>query len=67
MPSNYQLILTATALKHIKDDMFLMERLMRSMDDGLTDDVICPQTSELLGILILRFETAVDLIDKALE
>lgn len=51
-------------LKAMKHDMFLLERLLRAMLDGATEDVVSANTAELLNELIPRLEEHVDAIDQ---
>ena len=52
------------SLKAMKHDMFLIERLMRAMLDGATEDLVSADTAELINELVPRLEEHVDAIDK---
>ncbi len=64
MPPTETPHLPAETLKAMKHDMFVLERLMRAMLEGATEDVVSADTAELLNELIPRVEEHVDAIDK---
>lgn len=64
MPPTETPHLSAETLKAMKHDMFVLERLLRSMLDGVTEDVVSADTAELVNELIPRLESNVDAIDQ---
>jgi len=64
MPPTNAPHLSAETLKAIKHDLFVLERLMRSMLEGTTCDVVSPGTAELMNELIPACESHVDAIDQ---
>lgn len=64
MPPTKPTHLSAEALKAMKHDLFVLERLMRSMLDGTTTDVVSADTAELMNELIPACESHIDAIDK---